>query len=56
MIVYVTQSSVPSEMNESEMAALLLKAQKEEKLGQVIHCDDAEAVRELFADIRAHDV
>ena len=56
MIVYMTRSSARSEMNESEMAALLLKAQEEERLGQVIHCDDAEAVRELFADIRAHRV
>jgi hypothetical protein len=56
MIVSMTRSSARSEMNESEMAALLLKAQEEERLGQVIRCDDAEAVRELFADIRAHRV
>jgi hypothetical protein len=56
MIVCMTRSSGRSEMNESEMAALLLKAQEEERLGQVSHCDDAEAVRELFADIRAHRV
>ena len=56
MIVYMTRSSARSELNESEMAALLLKAQEDERLGQVIRCDDAEAVRELFADIRAHRV
>jgi len=56
MIVRMTRSSTRSEMNESEMAALLLKAQEEERLGQVIQCDDAEAVRELFAEIRAHRV
>jgi hypothetical protein len=56
MIVRMTRSSARSEMNESEMAALLLKAQEEERLGQVIHCDDTEAVREFFADIRAHRV
>ena len=50
----MTRTSARSEMNESEVAALLLKAQEEERLGQVIHCDDAEAVRELFADIHAH--
>jgi hypothetical protein len=52
----VTRSSARSEMDESEMAALLLKAQEEERLGQVIRCDDAEEVRDLFADIRAHRV
>jgi hypothetical protein len=41
-------------MNESEMAALLLKAQEEERRGQVIRCDDAEELRELLADLRAH--
>ena len=43
-------------MNESEMAALLLQAQEEERLGQVIRCDDAEELREFLADIRAHRV
>ncbi len=43
-------------MNESEMATLLLKAQEEERLGQVIRCDDAEEVRDLFADISARRV
>jgi hypothetical protein len=56
MIVYMTRPSARSEMDESEMAALLLKAQEEERLGQVIRCDDAVAVREFFADIRAHRV
>jgi hypothetical protein len=38
-------------MNESEMATLLLKAQEEERLGQIIRCDDVEEVRDLFCDI-----
>ena len=43
-------------MSESEMAALLLKAQEEERLGQVTRCDDAAELREILADIRAHRV
>jgi hypothetical protein len=43
-------------MDESEMATLLLKAQEEERLGEVIRCDSAEEVRDLSADIRAHSV
>ena len=38
------------------MAALLLKAQEEERLGQVTRCDDAGELREFLADIRAHRV
>jgi hypothetical protein len=45
-----------SEMSESEMAALLLKAQEEERLGQVTRCDDPGELREFLADIRAHRV
>jgi hypothetical protein len=56
MIMGMTRSSARSEMNESEMATLLLKAQEEERLGQVIRCDGAEELRDLFADIRAHRV
>jgi hypothetical protein len=43
-------------MSESEMAALILQAQEEERLGQVIRCDDEGELREFFADIRAHRV
>jgi hypothetical protein len=43
-------------MNESEMATLLLKAQEEERLDQVIRCDSAEEVRDLFTDIRSQSV
>jgi hypothetical protein len=43
-------------MSESEMAALLLQAHEEERLGQVIRCDDEMELREFFADIRAHRV
>ena len=45
-----------SEMSEPEMAALLLKAQEEERLGQVTRCDDPGELREFLADIRAHRV
>jgi hypothetical protein len=47
-------ASTGSEMTESEMAALLLQAQEEERLGKVIRCDDAGELREFLADIRAH--
>jgi hypothetical protein len=56
IVARMTQSSARSEMNESEMATLLLKAQEEERLDQVIRCDGAEELRDLFADIRAHRV
>jgi hypothetical protein len=38
------------------MAVLVLQAQDEEKLGQVIRCDDEEELRGFFADIRANRV
>jgi hypothetical protein len=56
MIERMARPSTSSEMNESEMAALLLKAQEEERLGQVIRCDDAGELREFLADIRTHSV
>jgi hypothetical protein len=55
-VVRMTRSSSRSEMNESEMATLLLKAQEEERLGQVIRCDSAEEVRDLITDIRSQSV
>jgi hypothetical protein len=55
-VIRMTQSSSRSEMNESEMATLLLKAQEEERLGQIVRCDSADEVRDLLADIRSQSV
>lgn len=52
----MARSSSGSEMSEAEMAVLVLQAQEEERLGQVIRCDDEEGLRGFFADIRAHRV
>jgi hypothetical protein len=45
--------STSPEMTEEEMAVLILQAQDEERLGQVVRCDDEGELRKFFADIHA---
>jgi hypothetical protein len=43
-------------MTEEEMAVRIRQAQEEERLGQLVGCNNEEELREIFTDIHAHRV
>jgi hypothetical protein len=52
----MARSSTRSEMTEAEMAVLIRQGQEEERLGQVVRCDNEGDLRTFFADIHARPV